>query len=211
LQEPLRMVSSYMQLLEMDYGEQLDQNAHEYIDFAVDGAHHMHDLINGLLDFSRVGTHGKPFEETSLENVFERVLYILKSSLEESQAQVTHDPLPMVMGDAIQLAQLLQNLIANAIKFRSERPLQIHLAVEKQGTAWQFCLSDNGQGFDSKYAERIFKIFQRLHTREDYPGTGIGLAVCKRIVERHGGQIWAESQPGEGTTFYFSLPKNNRG
>ena len=130
----------------------------------------------------------------------------LQLEIADCGAAITHDPLPVVMGDATQLVQLLQNLTANAVKFRADRPLQIHLAVEKQDYTWQFCLSDNGQGFEPKYAERIFKIFQRLHTRQDYPGTGIGLAVCKRIVERHGGQIWAESQPDQGAHFCFTIP-----
>jgi hypothetical protein len=216
LQEPLRMVTSYLQLLEKRYQGQLDADADEFIHFAVDGAAHMRELIRGLLAYSRVGTRGAPLERTACQGVLARVLDNLKLAIEESGATVTHDPLPAVMADPTQLARLFQNLIDNALKFRSDRSPQIHVGAEylppRQGEEgrgeghWRFSVRDNGIGMEPQYAERIFVIFQRLHTREEYPGTGIGLALCKRIVERHGGRIWVESQPGEGSTFYFTIP-----
>ena len=209
LLEPLRMVNSYLQFLEMDYADCLDEQAQEYISFAVEGAGHMQSLIKGLLDYSRVGTQGVPFEKTSMEDVLQRVLKNLELTVAESGARITHDPLPEVNGDPTQLVQLLQNLIANAIKFRSEKPVEVHVGVHHEADCWQFSVRDNGIGFDVQHAERIFMIFQRLHTQREYAGTGIGLAVCKRIVERHGGKIWAKSQPGQGACFYFTLPDNN--
>jgi PAS domain S-box-containing protein len=206
LQEPLRMVSSYLRLLEQRCQGQLDEAASEYIAFAVDGAARMQALIRDLLAYSRVGTHGEPFEPTDCQAVLEQVLQDLKVTLEESGAVITHDPLPVVRGDATQLGQLLQNLISNAIKFRGQRPPEIHVGVERRGDEWVFAVRDNGIGIEEQYFERIFLVFQRLHTQAEYPGTGIGLAVCKRIVERHGGRIWVESEPGQGATFYFTLP-----
>ena len=206
LQEPLRMVTSYLQLLERRYKGQLDTDADEFIAFAVDGASRMKRLIEDLLSFSRVGTRGKDFEPTDGEAVLEQTLRNLEMAISESEAAVTHDPLPTVMADGGQLVQLLQNLIGNAIKFRSDEPPTVHVGAERQDGKWVFSVRDNGIGIDPRYSERIFEIFQRLHTRDKYPGTGIGLAVCKKIVERHGGRIWAESQPGEGATFYFTLP-----
>lgn len=207
LQEPLRMVTSYLQLLERRYKHQLGADADDFITFAVDGAIRMKALINDLLMFSRVGTHGKPFQLTDCTMVVSRSIANLKIAIEESQATLTYDDLPEVMGDAGQLMQLFQNLISNAIKFRGDAPPVIHIGVAAQAEEWRFFVQDQGIGIAPEYAEQIFVIFQRLHRRTDYSGTGIGLAVCKKIVERHGGQIWVQSEAGNGATFYFTLPK----
>lgn len=206
LQEPLRMVTSYLQLLERRYKGRLDASADDFIAFAVDGATRMKALINDLLTYSRVGTHGKSFERTNCTTVVKRAIANLKIAIEESQATITYDPLPEVLGDAIQLTQLFQNLISNAIKFHSEAPPVIQIRAELQAREWLFSVQDNGIGIEPQYAEQIFVIFQRLHRRTDYSGTGIGLAVCKKIVERHGGRIWVQSELGQGATFYFTLP-----
>ena len=211
LQEPLRMVSSYTQLLARRYQGQLDAAADEFIAYAVDGANRMQRLINDLLAYSRVGTRAKGFEPTDCTAVLDQALANLKAAIEKSGAVVTHDPLPTVMADNLQLVQLLQNLIGNAIKFHVEKPPCIHVSAEQKGNEWVFSVRDNGIGIDPQYAERIFVIFQRLHTREEYPGTGIGLAICKKIVERRGGRIWVESQPGTGSTFYFTIPIGGNG
>ncbi len=219
LQEPLRMVSSYMQLLERRYKGKLDDNADEFIGYAVDGANRMQRLINDLLLYSRVGTRSKPFIRTACEQALALALSNLEFSISESGAEITHTSLPVVLGDKAQLAQLFQNLLGNAIKFRSAQPLRIQVSAtltpgptasgsgEGAGEEWVFAVRDNGLGFEPQYAERIFVMFQRLHTRSEYPGTGMGLAICKKIVERHGGRIWVESQPQQGSTFYFTLPK----
>jgi PAS domain S-box-containing protein len=207
LQEPLRMVSSYMQLLERRYKGRLDQDADDFIGFAVDGAERMQHLINDLLAYSRVGTRGKPFEPISCNNVLELALDNLQLAIQDNKASVTHDPLPEVTGDEAQLVQLFQNLIANAVKFHREEKPQVHIGVQEGKKEWVFSVRDNGIGIDPQYAERIFVIFQRLHSRTQFQGTGIGLAICKKIVQRHGGRIWVESQPGKGATFFFTLPK----
>jgi light-regulated signal transduction histidine kinase (bacteriophytochrome) len=206
LQEPLRMVANYLQLLEQRYGDRLDDDAHEFIGFEVDGAVRMKTLINDLLSHSRVGTRGKEFEPTDCEAVMGQALSNLVKTIEEQGVVVIHDSLPTVMGDSSQLGQLFQNLIANAIKFRGEIAPRIHIAAERNEKEWIFCVKDNGIGFEQQFAERIFVIFQRLHGRAEYPGTGIGLAICKRIVERHGGRIWAESEEGKGARFFFTIP-----
>jgi PAS domain S-box-containing protein len=211
LQEPLRMVSSYTQLLARRYQGKLGTDADEFITFAVDGANRMQGLINDLLAYSRVGTRAKGLEPTDCTAVLDQALANLKVAIEESGAVVTHDPLPTVMADKLQLIQLFQNLIGNAVKFHAEGPPRIHVSAELKGNEWVFSVSDNGIGIDPHYAERIFVIFQRLHTREEYPGTGIGLAICKKIVERRGGRIWVESQPGRGSTFYFTIPRGGNG
>jgi PAS domain S-box-containing protein len=206
LQEPLRMVASYTQLLARRYKGKLDADADDFIAFAVDGANRMQKLINDLLAYSRVGTRGKELEPTDSEVVLDQVLANLQVAVAESSAVVTHDALPTVLADETQLGQLLQNLIGNALKFRNTQPPQVHISATRKGDEWLFSIRDNGIGLEPQYAERIFVIFQRLHGKAEYPGTGIGLAICKRIVERHGGRIWVESQPGRGTTFYFTLP-----
>ena len=224
LQEPLRMVASYVQLLAKDYAGKLDEDADEYIGFAVDGAKRMQRLIDDLLAFSRVGTRGQQFQPVDCNQLLQDVLRGLKLAIEESGAVVTYGELPTIMADRGQIYQLLQNLIANALKFRADAPPRIHISADlacrwgqrqsSPGPAvnsdehpnWVFAVADNGIGIDPQYAERIFVIFQRLHSRAQYSGTGIGLAICKKIVERHGGRIWVESTLGHGATFYFRLP-----
>ena len=210
LQEPLRMVASFTQLLARRYRGQLDKDADEFIGFAVDGATRMQSLINDLLAYSRVGTRGEPFAPTDCGAVLQMALDNLARSVQESGAVITHDPLPTVPGDEVQLTQLFQNLIANASKFGGRETPRIHVSAEKQGPQWVFVVRDNGIGIAPEQQERIFMIFQRLHHRSEYPGTGIGLAICKKIVERHGGRIWVESRPGEGATFYFSLAEGEQ-
>ncbi len=207
LQEPLRMVAGYLQLLSERYKGQLDEKADKYIDYAVDGAGRMSILIRDLLDYSRVNTRGEKLRNVDSKKALESALRNLGSAIKESGATVTHDSLPVVRADQTQLAQLFQNLVGNAIKFRSpERPPQIHVSVRKDQTHWLFRVQDNGIGFEQQYEDKIFMIFQRLHGRGQYPGTGIGLAICKRIVERHGGNIWAASEPDKGTNFFFTIP-----
>lgn len=206
LQEPLRMVSSYMQLLKRRYQGKLDNDADEFIAFAVDGAARMQQLINDLLTFSRVGTRGRLMGLSSCEKILAEALMNLQVAIEESKATITHDPLPTVFCDQPQLVQVFQNLLGNSIKFRGQQASKIHISAKRAESEWIFSVCDNGIGLDPKFGERIFEIFQRLHSRTAYPGTGIGLAICKRIVQRHGGRIWVESKPGEGSTFYFTLP-----
>jgi light-regulated signal transduction histidine kinase (bacteriophytochrome) len=207
LQEPLRVVRSYLRLLEDRYSDQLESKAEEYVDHAVGSAERMKAMIEALLALSRVGTRGKAFAPTDCETVLENVLADLALMIEDAEAEVTHDPLPTVMADEAQLAQVFQNLIANAIKFRREDvPPQVHVSAEPEGDEWVFSVADNGIGIDPEQADRLFQIFQRLHTREEYEGLGIGLALCRRVVERHGGRIWVESEPGEGSTFTFTIP-----
>jgi PAS domain S-box-containing protein len=205
LQEPLRMVASYTQLLQRRYQGQLDADADEFIGYAVDGATRMQRLINELLVYSRVGSQGSAFVETELESVLADVVQVLTISIAESGAEVTHDPMPTVVCDPTQIGQVFQNLIANAIKFHGDAPPRIHVGVESSGDEWVFSVKDNGLGIEPEYFDRIFVIFQRLQSRADYPGTGMGLAICKRIVERHGGRTWVESGEGIGSTFYFTL------
>jgi light-regulated signal transduction histidine kinase (bacteriophytochrome) len=206
LQEPLRMISSYVQLLGERYRGRLDEDADEFIHYAVEGASRMQTLINGLLAYSRVGTRGEAFEPSDCESVLQEVLRDLKLAIEGCGAVVTYDPLPTVMADPTQLGQLFQNLIGNAIKFRGEETPRVHIGVTRKNAAWLFSVRDNGIGIDPQYSDRIFTIFQRLHPRERYAGTGVGLAVCRKIVERHGGEIWVVSEAGKGATFYFTMP-----
>ena len=206
LQEPLRMISSYVQLLSRRYEGKLDKDADDFIAYAVEGTKRMQQLINDLLAYSRVGTRGKPPEPTDFEDVFSEATANLKMTTEEAGAVVTHDQLPTAMADKLQMVQLFQNLIGNAIKFRGKDVPRVHVSAKQEGELWVFSVRDNGIGIDPQFHDRIFTIFQRLHGRDEYPGTGIGLAVSKKIVERHGGRIWLESELGKGTTFFFTVP-----
>jgi PAS domain S-box-containing protein len=212
LQEPLRMVASYLQLISRRYKGKLDSDADEFIDYAVDGASRMQQLIQDLLTYSRVGTTGQDLVDTSSEAALQQALANLSSAIEESGALVTHDPLPAVLADETQLTQLFQNLVGNAIKYHGpSAPPRIHVSAARSAEKrWTFAVSDDGLGIASEYFERIFGMFQRLHKREEFGGTGIGLAICKRIVERHGGVISVESQPGQGSTFRFDLAGSKR-
>ena len=211
LQEPLRMVASFTQLLSKKYSGKLDETADRYINFAVDGAKRMQQLITDLLAYSRVNSKDLVSRPVECEAVVRGTLQNLRAAIDESGAVVECDPLPDLIADQVQLGQLFQNLIGNAIKFRGQAPPRVHIAAEDHGADWQFSVRDNGIGIDPKHADRVFQIFQRLHTREQYPGTGIGLAVCKKVVERHGGRLWVESQPGTGSNFLFTLPKASTG
>lgn len=209
LQEPLRMVSSYLQLITKRYKEKLDKSGHEFIDFAVDGAFRMQQLISDLLTYSRVGTKVKPFKKTDGNGVFEKAVKNLEISIVEHKAKVTCDPLPELLGDEGQLVQLFQNIIGNALKFCKGRIPEVHVSVNKEESKHIFNIRDNGIGIAAENQKRIFQIFQRLHGREEYEGTGIGLAVCNKIVERHGGKIWVESEVGKGTAFLFTITNGN--
>ncbi|AFY30939.1 ATP-binding protein [Calothrix sp. PCC 7507] len=222
LQEPLRAVGGYSQLLEQEYHDRLDESATEYLAYIVDGATRMRQLIQDLLAYSRIGTRGQVFVPTDCNAVLDQALDQLRVAIAESNTKITHDPLPTLLADKTQLVQLFQNLLGNAIKFRRHESPQIHISAVKkiasakageeklltQKSVWLFSVQDNGIGIKPQYLERIFEVFRRLHTRREFAGTGIGLAICKKIVERHTGEIWAESEPGVGTTFYFTLPEN---
>ncbi len=210
LQEPLRMITSYLQLIEKRYFQNLDEDGKEFIAFAVEGAKRMQTLINDLLKYSRVGTKAKEFAPVDCNQVLADTLNNLEIAIVESQSRITSDKLPTVTGDETQLRQLFQNLVGNAVKFRGEKPPAIHVGVVSTDHYWEFSIRDNGIGIEPKYFERIFQVFQRLHGRNEYSGNGIGLAVCKRIVERHGGEIKVASIPGEGTTFTFTLLKEEQ-
>jgi light-regulated signal transduction histidine kinase (bacteriophytochrome) len=207
LQEPLRMVASFTQLLAKRYAGKLDAKADEYIQYTVGGAKRMQQLITDLLALSRVGTGGGEFRDVALEDVMSDVLLNLGPAIQESGSAVVHDSLPTVLADRGQMTQLLQNLIGNAIKFRGTTLPRVLISAEETGDEWTISVSDNGIGIAPEHKERVFQIFQRLHTRDQYPGTGIGLAVCRKIVERHSGKIWLDSSPGAGTTFHFTLQK----
>lgn len=205
LQEPLRLVSNYVQLLSRRYQGKLDEEADEYIGYAVEQTSRMKILMNHLLAYARLGTQDERFAPVEMEDVLQSTLHDLQSAIQEAHATVTHDPLPSIQGDRSQILQLLQHLIGNAIKFSGDEPLRIHIGVNPLNERWLFYIRDNGIGIDPLHTERIFAIFQRLHSQEEYPGTGIGLAICRKIVERHGGRIWVDSEPGKGSTFYFTL------
>jgi signal transduction histidine kinase len=207
LKEPLRMITSYTTLLARRYKGKLDRDADEFINYAVDGAVRMEQLIQDLLLYSRVGIRDVVFKPVDCEVVYSRALANLQAALRETSALVTHDPLPTIQGDDTQLVQVFQNLIGNGIKFRGEITPCIHVSVKDKKKEWVVAVEDNGIGIDPQYADRIFVIFQRLHGRADYPGNGIGLAICKKVVENHGGRIWFKSQPRKGATFYFTIPK----
>ena len=202
------MISSYTQLLGRRYGDKLDGDAKEFMGYIVDGAARMKQLIEDLLSYSRVGTRGRELHATESRAALDKALLNLRAAQEASGATVTRGELPVVVADSQQLTQLFQNLLGNAMKFRAETPPRIHVACEERPDIWIFTVSDNGIGLDPQYSERIFMMFQRLHTKAEYPGTGIGLAICKKIVDRHGGRIWVESQPGKGCTFGFTIPRD---
>jgi len=209
LQEPLRMVSSFTSLLEKRYGDKLDKDGKEFIQYAVEGSERMKNLINDLLKFSRVQTKAKPFEKVNVEEVLNDVIKNLEVKINETNAKILYGDLPTIKADKTQLINLFQNLIHNGIKFRAEEDPKIEIDYEEKKNYCLFSVKDNGIGIDKKYAKKIFRIFQRLHSRDKHKGTGIGLAVCKRIVERHGGNIWVESESNEGTTFKFTLKKRS--
>ncbi|SEW11373.1 sensor histidine kinase [Natrinema salifodinae] len=206
LQEPLRMVSSYLTLVENRYGDDLDADGREFIAFAVDGANRMREMIDGLLAYSRIETQGEPFEPVDLDAVFEDVETDLRIQIVESDATLEIPSLPTVSGDSNQLRQLFQNLVSNAIEYSGDDPPRVTVAAERNGSHWTISVEDEGIGIDPADADRIFDVFQRLHGREEYDGTGLGLALCERIVERHGGDIWVDAEPGEGSTFSVTLP-----
>ncbi|MDW5563590.1 MAG: ATP-binding protein [Methanomassiliicoccus sp.] len=206
LKEPLRMVSSYLGLLEKKYEDKLDDNGVEYLRYAVEGAVRMSSIIDDLLTYSRIGTSGTPMIPVDMNDVLATAFGDLRVAIRESGAQITNVELPTVTADRSQIVLLLENLVANAIKFRGDYKPYIEITAVTFDNEYVFSVKDNGIGIDPKYADKLFKMFQRLHTKEEYPGTGIGLAICKKIVERHGGRIWFESEPGKGTTFYFTIP-----
>ncbi|APX97995.1 sensor histidine kinase [Natronorubrum daqingense] len=206
LQEPLRMISSYLQLIEQRYGNELDEEVDEFIEFAIDGADRMRGMIDGLLEYSRIDTEGGQLTETDLNDVLEDVRADLQMKINEHEATITSDSLPRVEGDPDQLRQLFQNLLSNAIEYSGDDQPTVAVEAERSGAEWQISVIDDGIGIDPDDQERIFEVFQRLHSHDEYEGTGIGLALCKRIVERHGGRIWVESEPGDGSTFTFTLP-----
>jgi light-regulated signal transduction histidine kinase (bacteriophytochrome) len=207
LREPLRAIAGFANLLAKRYEGLLDAEADEYIAYILDGTYRLQRLIDDLLAYSRVGTRGEEFEPTDCNLVLDAAINNLKIAIEENEAIVAYDPLPVVLGDGMQLEQLFQNLISNAIKFKGEEKPKVYIGAASKNGEWEFFVKDTGIGIDAKFADRIFQIFQRLHTQQEYPGTGIGLAICQRIVERHRGRIWFESIPGKGTTFYFTIPR----
>ncbi|MBD3224088.1 MAG: hypothetical protein GF313_05125 [Caldithrix sp.] len=208
LQEPLRMVSNYLQLIERRYRDKLDEDGVEFIDYAVDGANRMKILINDLLSYSRVGTRGKSFETADCNVLLGEAIKILQPRIEDTHAVVFNDELPRIKADGDQMVRVFRNLIENGLKYRGEQRPHIQISLKQNGSYWQFAVKDNGIGIDPQYADRIFIIFQRLHEKEHYTGTGIGLAICKKIVERHGGAIWVKSELGSGSTFYFTIPQH---
>ena len=210
LQEPLRMVASFTQLLQDRYKDKLDEDANDFINYAVDGATRMQNLINDLLIFSRVGSRGKPFKIVDMNVVIENVLNNFRQLIKETHSMVIYDPLPVIEADESQMIQLFQNLISNGIKFRGEKDPIIHVTAETKANKWIFTVKDNGIGIDNKFFDRIFIIFQRLHKKSEYGGTGIGLAVCKKIVQRHGGKIWVDSEFGKGSSFHVTIKKRKQ-
>jgi two-component system, chemotaxis family, sensor kinase Cph1 len=208
LQEPLRVVTMFLELLQNRYRDRLDATADEFIGHSVDGAQSMSRMIRDLLVYSRVGSQGLQPARVDLGDILDRALVNLRVAIDESKAVITHDPLPTVTADVSQMTQVFQNLIGNALKFRADdRCPEVHIGVRQENGVWVFQVKDNGIGIDPKQADRLFTLFHRLHDRSKYPGTGIGLAICKKIVERHGGRIWIESKAGEGSTFCFTLPE----
>jgi light-regulated signal transduction histidine kinase (bacteriophytochrome) len=205
LQEPVRMITSYLQLLKRRYEDQLDNDADEFINFAVDGAVRMQRMINALLTYSRVNTKGGEFLPVSFEDIFNQVTDNLQVAIRENDATVTHDPLPTLVVDEVQMVHLLQNLVINAINYRRDEPPKIHVLAKQNDNAWTFTVNDNGIGIEPQYFERIFMMFQRLHNKRE-SGSGVGLAICRRIIDRHNGSIWIESEVGKGSKFHFTIP-----
>jgi light-regulated signal transduction histidine kinase (bacteriophytochrome) len=206
MQEPLRQIANFSEMLATEYSEQLDDRASRYFSYITAGASRMQALIIDLLAHSSVDQAEPRKVLASLEDILQKTLGDLQTLIRESAAEISSDPLPAMEVNPNQMGQVLQNLIANAIKFQNERPPRIHLSAKQEGGEWVVSVRDNGIGFGQEYAKDIFKVFKRMHSQEKYPGTGIGLAICKKIIERHGGRIWAESQPGQGATFYFTIP-----
>jgi two-component system, chemotaxis family, sensor kinase Cph1 len=207
LREPLRMITSFLQLLERRYADQLDEDANEFIGFAVDGAKRLDMMIMDLLEYSRVANQEIQFIDVNMEKVIEQVIETLSVLIVDNEAQINYDSLPIIRGDENQMIILMQNLIENAIKYRREETPRINISAEKKGDQFVFSVEDNGIGIDPKHLERIFTIFNRLHTHAEYAGSGIGLSIAQRIVHQHGGEIWAESKPEKGSSFYFTLNK----
>jgi len=205
LQEPLRAIVSFSQLLEDEYQDQINKEGKEFIHFITDGAKKMNTLIKDLLSYSRITTHAQPLKLTNLEKILEDALFNLQESIKESGAVITHDKMPILKVDKTQFIQLFQNLLSNAIKFRRQEPPRIHIGVKKINNELLFSIKDNGIGIESNYFNKLFNIFYRLHTKEEYPGTGIGLPICKKIVQRYGGKIWVKSEIGKGSTFFFTI------
>ncbi|MFX1573843.1 MAG: ATP-binding protein [Promethearchaeota archaeon] len=205
LQEPLRAIVSFSQLLEDRYKDQIDKDGKEFIHFITDGAKKMNTLIKDLLTYSRITTQPKSPKLTNLKDVIQDALFNLQESIKQSEAIITYDDMPVLKVDRTQFIQLFQNLLSNAIKFRRQEPPKIHIGVKRTNNEWLFAIKDNGIGIESKYFDKLFNIFYRLHTKEEYPGTGIGLPICKKIVQRYGGKIWVESEFGKGSTFYFTI------
>ena len=208
LQEPLRVIAGFVQLLSKRYKGKLDPDADDFISYTVDGVQRMQSMIKDLLEYSQVGKKDLKFKLTDCSTIVRQAIFNLKTAIEKNGAIVTCDDLPAVVADEMKLMRLFQNLMANAIKFRGKAAPRVHVSCEKKKGEWVFSIRDNGIGINPKYGEKIFDIFQRLHTRDEYPGTGIGLAICKRIIEQHGGKIWVESETGKGSTFYFTIPEN---
>ena len=206
LKEPLRMITSFLQLLQKRYADKLDEDANDFINFAVEGAKRLNTMINDLLEYSRIGSKEIEFEYLQSEKLLETVLTELEPLIDDNHAIVKYDPLPLIYANEQMMIQLFQNLIGNAIKYHGEKDPEIHIFADKSGDDYVFAVKDNGIGIDKKHMGRIFTIFQRLHSRDEYEGTGIGLAISQKIVQQHHGQIWAESEPGKGTTFYFTIP-----
>ena len=209
LREPLRMITSFLQLLEKRYDNQLDDDAHEFIEFAVDGAKRLDSMINDLLKYSQVKSMTREFVQVDTEKVLDDTILNLKVPIEENNAIITHDPLPKIIGDKEMLTQLFQNLISNSIKYRSDKPPKIHISAVEEENQYRFSVKDNGIGISPDHLKRIFVIFQRLHTHEEYIGTGIGLSIAQKIVHQFGGRIWAESEKGKGSIFYFTIPNRD--
>jgi len=210
LQEPLRVIAGFVNLLAKRYKGKLDEKADEFIGYAIDGTKRMQVLIKDLLDYSRVGSTAKSFKPTDCLSVLDKAVFNLQIAIKESGAVITHDDLPTVMADSSQSIRLFQNLISNAIKFRGKEAPRIHISAKQKEDEWIFSVKDNGIGIDPKFSDQIFVMFQRQHAKKEYPGTGIGLATCEKIVERHGGRIWVESEPGKGSTFFFTIPIRNK-